>query len=84
MWQAIFDLVKNISEVLLSSLPNFWKISKNFIDGKYKKVGARFHRGRSVLDLVFVLQFSPRRQETGEARLNAVPWCLIVSDSTFH
>lgn len=37
VWQAVFDLVKNISEVLLSSLPNFWKISKNFADGKYKK-----------------------------------------------
>lgn len=37
VWQAIFDLVKNISEVLLSSLPNFWKISKNFMQGKYKK-----------------------------------------------
>jgi hypothetical protein len=38
VWQAIFDLVKNISEVLLASLPNFWKISKNFMEGKYKKV----------------------------------------------
>ncbi|KAJ3567835.1 hypothetical protein NP233_g6101 [Leucocoprinus birnbaumii] len=37
VWQAIFDLVKNVSEVLLSSLPNFWKISKNFMEGKYKK-----------------------------------------------
>ncbi|KXN89146.1 Exocyst complex component 2 [Leucoagaricus sp. SymC.cos] len=37
VWQAVFDLVKNISEVLLSSLPNFWKISKNFMEGKYKK-----------------------------------------------
>lgn len=84
MWQAIFDLVKNISEVLLSSLPNFWKISKNFIDGKYKKVGAGFQRGRLVFDLAFVLQSSPCRQEAGEARLNAVPWCLTVYDSTFH
>jgi hypothetical protein len=37
-WQAIFDLVKNTSEVMLSTLPNFWKIAKNFMDGKYKKV----------------------------------------------
>jgi exocyst complex component 2 len=38
VWQAIFDMTKNVSEVLIASLPNFWKISKNFIDGKYKKV----------------------------------------------
>ena len=55
MWQAIFDLVKNISEVLLSSLPNFWKISKNFIDGKYKKVGAGF---LNPVDLYFILSLS--------------------------
>ena len=48
MWQAVFDLVKNISEVLLSSLPNFWKISKNFADGKYKKVSAEFPTTQSI------------------------------------
>lgn len=38
VWEAVFSLVKSVSEVLLSSLPDFWKISKNFMDGKYKKV----------------------------------------------
>jgi len=31
-------MVKNVSEVMLSSLPNFWKISKSFLEGKFKKV----------------------------------------------
>ena len=35
-WQAIMNMVKNISEVMLSSLPNFWKISRAFLDGKFK------------------------------------------------
>jgi exocyst complex component 2 len=38
VWEAVFSLVKSVSEVLLTSLPDFWKISKNFMDGKYKKV----------------------------------------------
>jgi hypothetical protein len=37
----VFDMVKNVSEVMMSTLPNFWKIAKGFLDGKYKKV--RFH-----------------------------------------
>jgi hypothetical protein len=38
VWQAIHDMVKNISEAMMSSLPTFWKISKSFMDGKLKKV----------------------------------------------
>lgn len=37
-WQAIMDLVKNLSEVMLSTLPGFWKIAKAYMDGKYRKV----------------------------------------------
>ncbi|KAF8801103.1 exocyst complex component sec5 [Phlegmacium glaucopus] len=37
IWQAIHDMVKNISEVMLSSLPSFWRISKDFMEGKFKK-----------------------------------------------
>ncbi|KIJ14534.1 hypothetical protein PAXINDRAFT_100026 [Paxillus involutus ATCC 200175] len=37
VWQAIFEMVKNVSEILLSSLPNFWKIAKSFIEGKFKR-----------------------------------------------
>ncbi|KIP09756.1 hypothetical protein PHLGIDRAFT_126060 [Phlebiopsis gigantea 11061_1 CR5-6] len=37
VWQAILNMVKSISEVILTSLPNFWKISLAFSDGKYRK-----------------------------------------------
>ncbi|KAI5996502.1 exocyst complex component Sec5-domain-containing protein [Pisolithus orientalis] len=37
VWETILELVKNVSEDLLSSLPNFWKIAKGFLDGKFKK-----------------------------------------------
>ncbi|KAG2106117.1 exocyst complex component Sec5-domain-containing protein [Suillus cothurnatus] len=33
VWQAIWDMVKNISEVMVSSLPNFWKIARSFWRG---------------------------------------------------
>ncbi|KAG6848630.1 hypothetical protein H0H93_015368 [Arthromyces matolae] len=36
-WQSIVDMIKSISETMLSSLPNFVKISKSFMDGKYRK-----------------------------------------------
>lgn len=41
IWQAIWDLVKSVSEAMANPLPNFWKISKNFIEGKYRKVNRR-------------------------------------------
>ena len=31
-------MVKSLSETMLASLPNFWKIAKGYMDGKYKKV----------------------------------------------
>lgn len=31
-------MVKNVSEVMLSCLPSFWKICRSFLDGKFKKV----------------------------------------------
>ncbi|KAN0136858.1 Exocyst complex component Sec5 domain containing protein [Lactarius tabidus] len=37
IWQTILDLVKSVSEVMMTALPNFWKIAKGFLDGKYKK-----------------------------------------------
>jgi exocyst complex component 2 len=38
-WQAITEFVKSVSDVMLANLPNFWKIGKAYLDGKYKKVG---------------------------------------------
>ncbi|GJJ10531.1 hypothetical protein Clacol_004757 [Clathrus columnatus] len=37
IWLAIVDLVHNISEVMLTSLPNFLRIGKSYIDGKFRK-----------------------------------------------
>ncbi|KAF8222395.1 hypothetical protein L208DRAFT_1413490 [Tricholoma matsutake] len=37
LWHAILDMVKSLSEIMLASLPNFWKIAKSFMDGKFKK-----------------------------------------------
>ncbi|KAH8116013.1 exocyst complex component Sec5-domain-containing protein, partial [Phellopilus nigrolimitatus] len=37
VWQAVLDMVKGITEAMLSSLPNFWKIAKGYMDGKFKK-----------------------------------------------
>lgn len=36
-WQGIVDLIKSVSEVMVSALPNFWRISKGYMDGKFKK-----------------------------------------------
>ncbi|KAL0958155.1 hypothetical protein HGRIS_000321 [Hohenbuehelia grisea] len=36
-WQATFDMVKNISEVMFASLSNYWRVAKSFIDGKFRK-----------------------------------------------
>ncbi|KAI0249742.1 exocyst complex component Sec5-domain-containing protein [Lactifluus subvellereus] len=47
VWKAIFDLVKNVSEMMMSALPNFWKIAKGFLDGKYRKNGAVITSRRS-------------------------------------
>jgi len=37
VWMAVYDLVKNISEIMTSALPNFWKIARGFLDGKYRR-----------------------------------------------
>ncbi|KAK7439305.1 Exocyst complex component S5 [Stygiomarasmius scandens] len=37
VWQAILDLVKNVSEGILATLPNFWKISSSFMEGRFRK-----------------------------------------------
>ncbi|TCD67800.1 hypothetical protein EIP91_011928 [Steccherinum ochraceum] len=41
VWQVVMNMVKNLSEVMLSSLPNFWKISRAFLDGKFKAGSSR-------------------------------------------
>jgi hypothetical protein len=38
VWLTVVALVKNLSEVLVNSLPLFWKVSRGYIDGRLKKV----------------------------------------------
>ncbi|KAJ7237307.1 exocyst complex component sec5 [Mycena haematopus] len=47
VWQAISDMVKTLSEIVLSSLPNFWRISKSFMDGKFKRPQSTSRRSPS-------------------------------------
>ncbi|KAI0777231.1 exocyst complex component Sec5-domain-containing protein [Trametes elegans] len=37
IWEAIESMVKNVSEAMLTPLPNFWRISKSFMEGRYRK-----------------------------------------------
>ena len=38
VWKSTLELVKSLSDVLTSSLPNFWKVAKDYMDGKFRKV----------------------------------------------
>ena len=35
-WKALIDVVHNVSEIMLQTLPNFWKVGKGYMDGKYQ------------------------------------------------
>ncbi|KDN40191.1 hypothetical protein RSAG8_08254, partial [Rhizoctonia solani AG-8 WAC10335] len=37
VWQSTLDYVKSVSEITLGALPNFWRIGKAFLEGKFKK-----------------------------------------------
>ncbi|TFY51780.1 hypothetical protein EVG20_g10840, partial [Dentipellis fragilis] len=41
VWQSIVDMVKSVSEVMMTALPNFWRIAKGFFEGRFKKAGPR-------------------------------------------
>lgn len=38
IWSATVNLTRNLTEALLTSLPPFWKIAKDYLDGRFKKV----------------------------------------------
>ncbi|CDO75740.1 hypothetical protein BN946_scf184921.g16 [Trametes cinnabarina] len=44
IWEAIQTMVKNISEAMMTPLPSFWRISKSFMEGRYKKNAATSSR----------------------------------------
>ncbi|MCO5554308.1 hypothetical protein L7F22_007837 [Adiantum nelumboides] len=35
-WKAIHELVRNLSETIIQTLPSFWRVCKNLVDGKLK------------------------------------------------
>ncbi|GAA6063763.1 hypothetical protein JCM10212_002715, partial [Sporobolomyces blumeae] len=37
VWRLVFELVKNLNEVVLQTLPSFWKVAKGYMEGKYQK-----------------------------------------------
>ncbi|OSD08742.1 hypothetical protein PYCCODRAFT_1448893 [Trametes coccinea BRFM310] len=37
IWEAIQTMVKNISEAMMTPLPNFWRVSRSFMEGRYRK-----------------------------------------------
>ncbi|KAK4055272.1 Exocyst complex component S5 [Microbotryomycetes sp. JL201] len=37
VWKLIFELVRNLNEVILQTLPSFWKVAKGYMEGKYQK-----------------------------------------------
>ena len=36
VWKALVEVVHNLSEILLQTLPNFWKVGKAYMEGKYQ------------------------------------------------
>ena len=50
IWKSTLELVKSLSDVLTSSLPHFWKIAKDYTEGKFRKVRVT---GLSLLNLTF-------------------------------
>lgn len=35
-WKAIFELVRQLSETIVQTLPSFWRVCKNLVEGKLK------------------------------------------------
>jgi hypothetical protein len=64
-------MVKMLSEIALSSLPNFWRISKSFMDGKFKRVRSSL---RVELPLAKSTLYLSRKGPLDGARRNAKRW----------
>ncbi|CAE6493342.1 unnamed protein product [Rhizoctonia solani] len=59
VWQATLDYVKSVSEITLGALPNFWRIGKAFLEGKFKKTS-----GASTVNLSTGTRRSPTQCRT--------------------
>ena len=59
IWEAIQTMVKNVTEAMLTPLPTFWRISKAFMEGRYKKVCRSLlpcsYVVNVLLDVIFVI-----------------------------
>ncbi|TFY80240.1 hypothetical protein EWM64_g3773 [Hericium alpestre] len=51
VWQAIVEMIKSVSEAMMSALPNFWRIAKGFFDGRFKKTALSTSSRRSPLQV---------------------------------
>ncbi|EGO29432.1 hypothetical protein SERLADRAFT_445247 [Serpula lacrymans var. lacrymans S7.9] len=47
IWQAVWEMIKGISEVIVSTLPNFWKIAKSFLEGRFRRTNSSSGSRRS-------------------------------------
>jgi hypothetical protein len=63
VWKTTHELVKSLSEIMLSTIPNFWKIAKGYMDGKYKKVNQLFVFVDISLTCMYYLDWSPTFQK---------------------
>jgi hypothetical protein len=72
VWQAILDLVKQLSEVMLSSLPHFWRIATDFTSGKLKKVSQRYKMVWAIEADILISQVAPPAPV--EAPHKSRPW----------
>ncbi|KAH7345639.1 exocyst complex component sec5 [Rhizoctonia solani] len=59
VWQAALDYVKSVSEITLGALPNFWRIGKAFLEGKFKKAS-----GANTINLSTGTRRSPTQCRT--------------------
>ena len=37
VWRLTLEVVRQLNEVLLQTLPSFWKVAKGYMEGKYQK-----------------------------------------------
>jgi len=74
LWLTIAALVKSLSEVLVNSLPLFWKVSRGYMDGRLKKSTSGSRRAPS--------QCRVMATEITESYVNFLSSFFSLSDST--
>lgn len=82
VWQAVLDMIKAVSEGMMSTLPSFWRIAKSFLDGKFQKVGSSLLLVQAVF--LIIVYSRQDRVDRVEVQRNVVPWSWISSNYTSH